>query len=321
MAENPVEAHLELLIASAVDGLTVGQLYNLGGQSVSVQSNATSVLDSFKEILGHLVCKDPFQYLLRVVVCANQTLIPQLEKSGYQSQKFDAFLDFHAGVLIVTQVAESTTWVFCKSNPFSYGRPDRVRTLLQVIASKGTTPVHGGTVAWPGSRGLLISAKGGSGKSTAVAVAVAQGATTVGDDFILTEPLDMEGRFVAWSLFSSVRLSEGGPANGLFSSSEYPSHEGKKIYNLHLRYPGRVVQSFEIGTIVVPSFSSKNFARPLAKTSALRAVAPSSVGLARDKAGSLKEVINLVEGLPTIEVGLTTNLEQNNKFLRELAEK
>lgn len=320
MAETPVEARLELLIASSIDGLSSGQHYNVGGQSVSVQSNAASVLDSFDEILGHLLCNNPEQHSLKVIVCSNLVSIPRIGKSGYRSHKFDAFLDFHAGVLIVTEVAQNATWVFCKTNPFSYSRPDRVRALLQVVASKRTTPVHGGTVAWPGTDALLISAKGGSGKSTAVAMALARGAVTVGDDFILTEALTKEGGFVAWSLFSSVRLSETGLANTLFRSSEYPSHEGKQIYNLHRNYPGSVVQSMKIGKIVVPSFSAENFVRPLSKMSALRSVAPSTVGLARDKSQSLKEVINLVQGLPTVEVGLTTNLEQNNEFLRGLAE-
>ena len=291
----------------------------VGGHAVEICSEDSSVLASIRTQLEHLATHMAPVYRLQIALANDQVEIPLEVSNRFTSDSYDAFIDFHSGAVIISSLGRHETIALIKTSRFSYARPDMLRMLLQVVAGKTTFALHGGGIAWDLKQGILVTAKGGSGKSTAVAATVAGGAKTIGDDFILGRFSDDGTSLEGWSLFSSVRLESSSPARGLFGDSDYPKHESKEIFNLDKQFPGCVEEVMEISKIVIPSFSSNNFVESISNREALLAILPSSVGLSINRADALAKISEMVKKLPTFKVGLTRDIRQNSQFLKELA--
>jgi hypothetical protein len=291
----------------------------IGGRSVSIFCTDVALLALISHQLGHLRTTDEPLHKLHISRPKQDIDVPMLFPGGYSSSLFEAFIDFHSGSIVVTSIQEGTTLVLIKSPQFRYDRPHLIRTVLQAVARKNVFALHGGVVAWGDSPGLLLSAKGGSGKSTAVVAAVSQGAKTIGDDFVLGEFSSDGQSLIGWSMFSSVRLEATSPARPLFDHSKYPEADGKEVFNLEDRFTDSMRQRIRIGKLVVPCFSKINFTHPISRSEAMLAIAPSSVGLSLNPADALASIGRLVGFLPSFKVGLTPDISLNAAYLRDLS--
>lgn len=316
MAEAELEEALSRLCQLTDSSLVIGPNVQIGPRSVSLQSNTTEVLDSLLKILGHLSTVTPAKHFLRVAILKSQTPLPPITLQGFVGAKLSAFVDQSSASIVINNARQNVTYVLAKKNPFSFDRPDRARGVLQASVDARLIPIHGATVAWQDGLGILISAPGGSGKSSALASSIREGALTTGDDFQLAGEVEKDGTFACWSLFRSIRIVEGSLAAGLMGETPYLPHEGKLIFDLERAVEGSVVKRLKIGKIVVPRFSQYNFLNSLDKLSAARAIVPSSIGLARNKAQSLQGLLSLIEKIPTFEMGFTPNLSANAYYLK-----
>lgn len=319
MAEASIDSQLRKLCIKASLGLHRGQTFGIGGRYVLVSSNSKPALESLETLLSHLIVDGKEEFELWYFETQEELKIPDLGAADYSSEEFSAFLDHHSGLVVIEDLASQRVVALGRSNPFSFDRPDKARLILQTVSPKHLFPVHGGTLSWPGSEGLLLSASGGSGKSTAVAAAILSGAETTGDDFQLAEHESSQSEFACWSMFRSVRLEVTGLSQDLLGKSVFPTFEGKRIHDISTHSRNSMRPRLLIGKIVVPRFSEENFSRTLGKMQAVKALAPSSVGLARDREQTLKRIMQLVDRVPTFEVGLTRNLQANADYLRELS--
>ena len=286
---------------------------------MQVTSESAALIDPIRGQLEHLLSDEAPTHRLQISVASEDVVIPQQVTEGFTSANYEALMDFHSASLIITSRNENTTLVLTQSARFQYDRPDLSRVVLQAAAGGNVFALHGGGISWGQEPGILITAKGGSGKSTAVAAAVAAGAKTIGDDFILGELVGQNFSLKGWSLFSSVRLEQTSPARGLFGEGQYPEFEGKKIFNLEKQFPGSVSREMMIGKLVLPCFSSKNFVEPVSKKEALLAILPSSIGLSINKAAALKSISEMVAAIPSYRVGLTPDIHGNSEFLKRIA--
>ena len=283
-----------------------------------ISSDQRSILEPIQQQLAHLRVETASNHQIKIAVAGDDIEIPRVLKDGYVSEDFIAHIDFYSGAVIIRSVASNRTLALVRSPKFAYDRPDRLRILLQSVSGGAVQALHGGGISWGDSPGILISAKGGSGKSTAVAAAVHDGARTIGDDFLMGNLDPSPGKVRCWSMFSSVRLEASSPARSLFGASEFPELDGKEVFNLSREFPGSVVTDMEIGMLVVPSFFSMNFVTPLTGKEALLAVIPSSVGLSLDKEAAFRSIGKIVSALPAFRVGLTPDIKMNNEFLKQL---
>ncbi len=164
--------------------------------------------------------------------------------------------------------------------------------------------VHGGTLGIDG-RCVLITAKGGSGKSSLITAGITRGLDTIGDDFefLGRSPNDAKS-FQLWSLYHSVKLSVDSPAwNYLgLSPEENPPLLGmeKSLVNLLDLYPDRVLASQQPVAIVVPTLGTRGGLAPISAEETLTALLPTSMGMSTSKRGSVLALKTLFKACPVI---------------------
>ncbi len=190
--------------------------------------------------------------------------------------------------------------------------------LDNVFGSTGLTMVHGGTLGIDG-RAVLISAIGGSGKSTCVVGGIRRGMTTVGDDFILLDPPPVEPNTASTvrGLYQTARLHRSSPAWSLADVEPPDIHEqwrddDKSLVLVNKRYPGALVDAQQIHAIVVPEVGhDAPSLAPMGRMDALRAVLPSSFVLADRRPESFYRITEFVRSTPTYRLRLCSNIERN----------
>lgn len=190
--------------------------------------------------------------------------------------------------------------------------------LDNVFGSAGLTMVHGGTLGIDG-RAVLISAIGGSGKSTCVVGGIRRGMTTVGDDFILLDPSPVEPNIASTvrGLYQTARLHRTSPAWSPADVEppdvhEQWGHDDKSLVLVNGRYPGALVDAQRIHAIVVPEVGhDAPSLTPMGRMDALRAVLPSSFVLADRRPESFYRITEFVRSTPTYRLRLCSDTERN----------
>jgi hypothetical protein len=187
--------------------------------------------------------------------------------------------------------------------------------------------IHGGVVAVAG-HGLLLTAPGGSGKSTTVLACTAAGMQTLGDDFVLLDNRaganDRERR--AYGLYATARLLPTSPAWTLFDLDRREGvgeidAMGKRMVSLAELFPGQVVRSTTLVAVVVPSRAHSDSlpsARPIAAAVALRALAPTTLSLTEARPSAFAAMRSLCQALPCFELRVTPDLAATVECAREL---
>jgi len=157
--------------------------------------------------------------------------------------------------------------------------------------------------------GLLLTAKGGSGKSTTTLACLLDGLGTVGDDYAVVHP----DQRVAYSLFNSVKLK--GPADvarfpalqDCFDNLPRMAEGEKAMLFMQQHFAERLLPVMPIKAILVPHFADRaeTEIRPASSALAFKALAPSTMfqlpGNARAAFQGLSE---LVRAVPAYEIAL-----------------
>ena len=139
--------------------------------------------------------------------------------------------------------------------------------------------VHAGAVGTERSA-ILLTGKGGSGKSTTAVACLEYGLTYLGDNFVFlsTRPVPY-----VWSLYNSTKLNADSLERLPYLSSvvRNPNRpEGEKaLVFLQDRYPGRLVASLPVSAIILPQITESLETRLVrsSRAAALFALAPTSI--------------------------------------------
>lgn len=199
-----------------------------------------------------------------------------------------------------------------------------LRTLLYWWMSRhGRHLVHAGAV---GTRdgGVLLPAKGGSGKSTTALACLEAGLLYAGDNNIL---LGTGERLVrAYSMYNSTalhgaHLEERLPHLGSLIENAEQLARQKAFAFLHKRYPAQMVSSLPVRAVLVPRVTGVRDTN-LAESSlavSLNALVPSTVfslpGAGRE---TFETLVKLIRPLPHYVLNLGTDLPQIPRVISEL---
>jgi hypothetical protein len=194
-----------------------------------------------------------------------------------------------------------------------------------LVAGRNLSAVHGATVSW-GAGTALLSNRGGSGKSTLAAFAVAHGAESCGDDFLLGDE-----NLTMYSMSRSVKLAASSPARALFNSKEPtvanfpidPTFAGlveKDLFRLDDIPRAKLAATARPTVIYVPVVSDGWRISEISTLDALQAIAPNSVTLSRDRQANFAFVKRLVSELPCYRLEAGPDMQEGIDLLRsELA--
>lgn len=166
--------------------------------------------------------------------------------------------------------------------------------------------VHAGAVG-NSKGGVLLAGKGGMGKSTATLACLDSRLKYAGDDFVMinAETLDVH------SLYNVAKLEASNlhrfPKLAPFISNKESLPQQKGQLFLHFCKPDCLITSFPLKAILLPQFTGQEVTtlRPATKAEALRALAPSTIGLLKAAPSMLTQIGILVNQLPCywIETG------------------
>jgi len=197
--------------------------------------------------------------------------------------------------------------------PSVWSRPEQSRPFIeQLFASQGYVSLHGGTIG-RGNAGILLSARGGSGKSSLVAAAIRRGLNTTGDDFLLLEPGAKNSPSKIWSLYRWIKMASNSPA-WIASTEDFDLVDKadigeKSIVSFERLHAGALTRYQVPQAIVVPYLGETACLRSIPRMEALEAVLPSSVAMSSRKVEATFKLRELVEELPCYSLELSDNLE------------
>lgn len=199
-------------------------------------------------------------------------------------------------------------------------RPEVMRVIVDwLLSDQELFALHGATISW-GGRTALVSNRGGSGKSTTTAVAVAAGASTCGDDFLLAD----EG-FRVYSISRTFKLAHSSPARQMFAAlrqgvappPEYQDESNEKaLLLLDELGGGRVLKSTKPDILLIPFVSDGWKVGSISELDVLQAVAPNSIAMNRNRSSALHYLKRLISTLPAYRLDVGPDLAAGMKFLQ-----
>ena len=193
-----------------------------------------------------------------------------------------------------------------------------LRTLLHwFLADEDVHLIHGAAVAHEG-KGALLTAPGGSGKSTTALTCLLSGMQYLADDYVSVRN---GKRAEIYSLFSSVKVSPQYVRSFDTLAAHAWNTEGEKsIVFLSQLFPKQLIERVSLSVILVPVLAGgeKTVIMPTSKASALFAIAPTTLfqlPLARTK--NLASFRNLVEHTPCYRMELSRDSQEASAVLKE----
>lgn len=179
-----------------------------------------------------------------------------------------------------------------------------LRTLLQwVLEEKDIHLVHGAVVA-EANNGVLITAKGGSGKSTTSLSCLRAGMQYLADDYVA---VSREAAPRAYSLYNSVKLA---PYLGIdFDPAHITETEGEKsVVFLSSLFPKQMTPSVPLKAIMIPRITHRETTSivPATKAEAMLALVPTTLfQLPLAGTNKVQMLSSIVSALPcyTVELG------------------
>lgn len=173
--------------------------------------------------------------------------------------------------------------------------------------------VHAGGVARAGG-GILLAGKGGAGKSTTALACMRAGWRFAGDDFV---PIAAAPEPRVEALYGSARLRPDMAAHfpelaGLRIAPGAIAGEDKHDYLLTSTASMSAFSGFPVRAIVLPRVTGarETSIRPVSRAEALRALAPSTLGVLKgDTSRAFDKIARFAAAVPCFRLELGTNLD------------
>jgi len=240
---------------------------------------------------------------------------------------------YHLGPGIISTLDSQTNravyWVEDAESVPYYEKGYPLSVLLNWwLGLKGRYFVHAASIG-VGENGVLLTGKGGSGKSTTTLACVMSGLEVAGDDYAAVDP----GEDRAYSLYNTIKLKTLGDVERFPGLAHRvcnldrvdESEQGEKaMVFLHQHFPASLTGTMKLKGILVPRIvdrAESNIAR-VSPAVAFRALAPSTVfqlpGNAHD---AYRQLAQMVRRIPAYEITLGRNTEQVVTAIRDFVGK
>ena len=187
-----------------------------------------------------------------------------------------------------------------------------LRALLRwALADHDLHLVHAASVGHNG-RGLLLAARGGSGKSTSTALAAVAGMETTGDDYVVLHA-PPGGVPTVYALYRPVKLHAEVLATRYPDVRSVEAGHGKRSLWLDDLAPGSLVGRLEVAGVLVPHVAGLDASefRSADPATAVRGLGPSTVFQLPGRPGpALRAMGALAEQVPVFDAALGRDLDR-----------
>ena len=278
-------------------------------------STSTGIeLSSLMEFVIGMVWKAPFE-----------ALTPRHEVRGLHSERVHTTYELGSGVLTMFDAHErdAVYWVRDAADLPYYERGAPLRTLLNWwLSQRGLHCVHAGAV---GTRdgAVLLTGKGGSGKSTTTLACLGSPLAYVADDYCVISTGD-DPR--VHSLYNTGKLNgaadlERQPHFEPWVVNKEQMGEQKLLMFLHDHVPDQMLLTAPLRAIVLPQVTQRTapMLEPVSAGVALKALAPTTMFQLPGAAGTaMLTMAGLVKVLPCYRLQLATDVAAGPAKLAEL---
>jgi len=241
---------------------------------------------------------------------------------------FQAAFNMMSGVLSVLDGNEATIWVRDLEALPLWETAAPLRTLMGWwVPTVGGQMAHGAAVGTE-LGGVLLAARGGSGKSTTALSCLDAGMLYAGDDYVV---ITDDAQPSVYSLYASAKLV---PANleerlphlatlAQASGIEAPGQTAfsKVVLMLQEHYASQMVETMPLRAIVVPHIAKdgRTALSPLSARDVLQALAPTTVfQLPGANAASIELLSDIVTRVPGYALAVGTTLATNVEAISDL---
>ena len=321
-----VEMHAK--IGNAPNYLTLSSYFNWAGHTIRITFIGVEKTGFFTDAIMHRLVENPVDseelaiYVVDDSVAASVLPTPFWNESDFdyygrlQGIGEDDFVEYlsNGQVLIVLnrKTGICLVWVRNVDNLPEWERSFPFRTVLyQWFKNSRYLFVHAGAVGNEVG-GVLLTGKGGMGKSTATLACLDSELKYAGDDFVMidSETLIVDSLYNVAKLEASNlhRFPELAPY--IANPQAMPADKGQLF--LHFFKPESLILNFKLKAIFLPKFSGKGNTtiRKATKGEALLALAPSTIGLLKAESDMLSRISSIIQKLPCYWIETGTNLQE-----------
>ncbi len=294
------------------------QTFEFPEANIECSASDPQVLNAFCDPFNHLAdgnLESSYQILL---LSRDDFLMEPLkspwigEKSWYDSDLGILWFETFQGAIKIEDRKRQRLYFLYDVFEDQYWRlPEFSRGLIEVILrNKGIVSIHGAAIG-DERNCLLLPGKGGSGKSSLVASALANGFKSVGDDFLLYNQKDgKSGTGTVNALFRTVNLLPSSPSWGKYKDLPHimTRDREKHVFYPETRFSNCWVRTQNPIAIVIPTIGDAFAIAQSTPSVALKAILPSTAVLSVQPQKMIMAVTQLVRKLPIYEMTISSDL-------------
>jgi hypothetical protein len=259
------------------------------------------------------------------------------EIAGYNDKRFRAVFQIDSGVLSLYDADRQIGlwWTQDYTRLPLYQRAAPFLLLFHwwhALGRDGSLLLHAAAVGTKDERGLLLSGRGGSGKSTTAVACLLDGEWRyLADDYCVvragTETPTVHSLYCSAKIDAKTLAGFPGLTRSVSSPDGWRDPQEKIILNLHRSFSKRLRRELPLRAILLPSVPKENNrARPnrftpVGSGAAVRALAPSTLfQLPGAAANNFRMIAALTNGLPCFELELGSEPAVVPQSLRQFME-
>ncbi len=288
----------------------------------------TAVTAFYSKAIQHLAClPQPADLIIWVAEKASSDLtLPRpfwdwTNSNGYgRILAFDEVLYYanyditsHTFTLLDRASNQALVWTRNVTEQPEWTRSFPFRSLwFDWLRPQGFLFIHAGAVGLPDGRGVLLTGRGGSGKSTSTLACLDSSLLYAGDDFLAVHPATQR----VYSLYNVAKLEAGQFARFpqlqplVYNKATMLTEKGQVFMADH--FPEKIINTLHIEAMLLPRFTGQPDTTLRVATTAdgWRALVPSTVGLLHSTGDYAHAVADFARPLPTFWLETGTDLAQ-----------
>lgn len=316
--------------------LPAGVQYRFGPLRVELQVEGAHLARRLTTAIRHAECKAGGADAVKIIAldgtaCGRKP--PPWDLPTYERRHLERLHVSSDGARLLHHNPDTTNWtVFDRERRLAVtwtASADRLpdwedsfplRTILHWMSvGRPCCLAHAAVVEKTG-RAVLLTGRGGSGKSTTTVAALFSGMRTCGDDFVMVELA--ESGAIAHCLYDTLKLDQAslqrfGELQANVANPERAADQKARVHLSDLM-PDRLLQSAPLHAIVQPTITDDPLPslRKVDPGVVLRALAPTTLFLLRGEEGILAgKLASLVRALPTWQLRLSRNPRASAAYL------
>jgi len=305
-----------ILVRNAEGGFHI-RGFSIAGRNVRVCSATARIAEEFSSSLHHLEVPPAAATDLDIYVWertahythAIQCMVAEEEVV----QGSDLIFQFNHQCISIYDPANARAyfWINSLAELGDWHRAKPFRSIIHWFLSQhGLSMIHGAVVGTEASS-VLITAKGGSGKTTTALACFLEGMNYLSDDYVA---IDCETR-MAYSLFNSAMLTNDNlvrfPVFDAHVQNPTRAESIKALVYLHQFHPDRLCRQAPLKAILIPQVMNTPLTTivPTSRVHALMAIAPTIRSLRNYEQEKLSAAKRLAESVPCFELQLGSDMQ------------